>query len=96
MATDVTIAEVCIAACSDTYRESGEVLAHAVGTIPTIGARLAKLTHSPDLVLSDGEAFLMSEPPPLGKTGVRRRSDRGLGAVPAHLRHRRHRAGARA
>lgn len=68
MATDITRAEVCVAACSDTYRESGEILAHAVGTIPTIGARLAKLTHSPDLVLSDGEAFLMSEPPPLGKT----------------------------
>lgn len=68
MATDVTIAEICIAACSDIYRESGELLAHAVGTVPTIGARLAKLTHSPDIVLSDGEAFMMSEPPPLGKS----------------------------
>lgn len=70
MTADATVAEICIAACSDTYRESGEILAHAVGTIPTIGARLAKLTHSPDLVLSDGEAFMMSEPPPLGKTAA--------------------------
>ena len=70
MAADVTLAEICVAACSDTYRESGEILAHAVGIIPTIGARLAKLTHSPDLVLSDGEAFMMSEPPPLGKTAA--------------------------
>ncbi len=70
MTADATIAEICIAACSDTYLESGEVLAHAVGTIPTIGARLAKLTHSPDLVLSDGEAFMMSEPPPLGKSAA--------------------------
>ncbi|MBP1325994.1 acyl CoA:acetate/3-ketoacid CoA transferase beta subunit [Leucobacter exalbidus] len=62
-----TNAEVCIAACADTYLESGEVLAHAVGLIPTIGARLAKLTTAPDLVLTDGEAFLMSEPGPLGK-----------------------------
>lgn len=70
MASDATLAEICIAACSDTYRESGEILAHAVGTVPTIGARLAKLTHSPDIILTDGEAFLMSEPPPLGKSAT--------------------------
>lgn len=63
-----TIAEICIAACADTYLESGEILAHAVGLIPTIGARLAKLTTAPDLVLTDGEAFLMAEPPPIGKS----------------------------
>ena len=57
-------AEVCVAACSDAWRGAGEVLAHAVGTVPTVGARLARLTHNPDLVLSDGEAFFMSEPPP--------------------------------
>jgi acyl CoA:acetate/3-ketoacid CoA transferase beta subunit len=42
------------------------VLAHAVGTIPSIGARLARLTHAPDLVLTDGGALLMDELPPLG------------------------------
>lgn len=68
MTSDVTRAEICIAACADTYRESGEVLAHAVGIIPTLGARLAKLTSAPDIVLTDGEAFLMSTPPPLGKS----------------------------
>ncbi|WP_417373871.1 CoA-transferase subunit beta [Glutamicibacter protophormiae] len=67
MSNDVTIAEICVAACSDIYRESGELLAHAVGIVPSIGARLAKLTHSPDIILSDGEAFMMSEASPLGK-----------------------------
>lgn len=66
--TEITRAEVCIAACSDAWRGSGEVLAHAVGTIPVISARLARLTHEPDLVLSDGECFFVSDPPPLGKT----------------------------
>lgn len=66
MTSDVTRAEICIAACADNYRESGEVLAHAVGIVPTLGARLAKLTTAPDIVLSDGEAFFMSELPPLG------------------------------
>ncbi|MEU4014716.1 CoA-transferase [Microbacterium sp. NPDC028030] len=56
-------AEVCIAACADTYRDSGEILAHAVGIIPALGARLAKLTTAPEIVLSDGEAFFLSDPP---------------------------------
>jgi len=66
--TSATLAEVCAAACADTYIGSGELLAHAVGIIPTIGARLAKLTSSPDIVLTDGAAFLVSDPPPLGGT----------------------------
>jgi acyl CoA:acetate/3-ketoacid CoA transferase beta subunit len=66
MTADATIAEICIAACADTYRDSGEVLAHAVGIIPSLGARLAKLTSAPDLVLSDGEAFFLSGPPQPG------------------------------
>jgi acyl CoA:acetate/3-ketoacid CoA transferase beta subunit len=65
---EITRAEVCAAACADAWRDAGEVLAHAVGVLPTVGARLARLTTCPDLVLSDGEAFFMSEPPPLGRT----------------------------
>jgi acyl CoA:acetate/3-ketoacid CoA transferase beta subunit len=67
---DVTRAEICVTACSDAWRGSGEVLAHAVGTVPTISARLARLTHSPDLVLTDGECYLMSDPAPLGKNAA--------------------------
>lgn len=70
MSTDITRAEVCAAACSDTWRDAGEILAHAVGVLPTIGARLARLTHTPELVLSDGEAFFMHEPPPLGRSAA--------------------------
>ena len=35
------------------------------GTIPALGARLAKRTFSPDIVLTDGEAALMVGAPPL-------------------------------
>ncbi|WP_375385261.1 CoA-transferase subunit beta [uncultured Microbacterium sp.] len=62
MTTEVTRAEVCIAACADTYRDSGELLAHAVGVVPTFGARLAKLSFAPDLMLSS-DAFLVKAPP---------------------------------
>jgi acyl CoA:acetate/3-ketoacid CoA transferase beta subunit len=37
-----------------------------MGTVPLIGARLARLTSAPDILLSDGEALLLAEPPPLG------------------------------
>ncbi|WP_406634503.1 CoA-transferase subunit beta [Amycolatopsis sp. WGS_07] len=70
MSAPATRAEVCVAACSDAWRGSGEVLAHAVGTVPAISARLARLTHSPELVLSDGECHFMADPPPLGKTAA--------------------------
>lgn len=66
MTTAPTLAEICITACADNYLESGEILAHAVGIIPTMGARLAKLTTAPEIVLTDGEAFLLSGPPTPG------------------------------
>ncbi|CAM5644187.1 CoA-transferase [Streptomyces pilosus] len=65
--TEITRADVCAAACADAWRGAGEILAHAVGVVPAVGVRLARLTHAPDLVLSDGEAYFVSEPPPLGR-----------------------------
>jgi acyl CoA:acetate/3-ketoacid CoA transferase beta subunit len=59
----ITRAEVAVSACSDLFRGSGEILASATGVVATIGARLAKLTHSPDLLLSDGEATLWADVP---------------------------------
>ncbi len=55
----VTRAEFCVVACADAWRGAGEVMASPFGTIPSLGARLAKLTFAPDLVLTDGEAALM-------------------------------------
>jgi acyl CoA:acetate/3-ketoacid CoA transferase beta subunit len=37
-----------------------------MGTVPAIGARLAKLTFAPDLLLTDGEALLIGDVPALG------------------------------
>jgi acyl CoA:acetate/3-ketoacid CoA transferase beta subunit len=58
-------AESCVVACAETWRGAGEVMASPFGSIPSLGARLAKLTFSPDLVLTDGEAALMVGAPPL-------------------------------
>jgi acyl CoA:acetate/3-ketoacid CoA transferase beta subunit len=61
-----TRAEVCAVACADLFAEDGEILASPMGTMPLLGARLARLTSNPDLLLSDGEAFLLADTPPLG------------------------------
>jgi acyl CoA:acetate/3-ketoacid CoA transferase beta subunit len=61
----VTRAEFCVIACADAWRDAGEVMASPFGTIPALGARLAKLTFAPDLVLTDGEAALMVGAPPI-------------------------------
>jgi acyl CoA:acetate/3-ketoacid CoA transferase beta subunit len=67
--TEVSRAEVCVVACAEAFRGDGEVLASPFGTIPSLGARLARLTFEPDLVLSDGEAGLMANTPALSDAG---------------------------
>lgn len=56
-------------ACSETWRDNGEVLASGIGILPRLGASLAKLTHSPELLMTDSESFLVSEPIPIGPRG---------------------------
>lgn len=53
-----TRAEVCVVACAEAWRGDGEILASPIGLVPTVGARLARATFSPDLLLTDGEAAL--------------------------------------
>ena len=64
--SDATLAELMITAASETWRGNGEVLASGITTIPRLGASLAKMTHSPELLMTDSEAYLVTEPAPLG------------------------------
>lgn len=61
-----TRAEVCAVACAEAWRGGGEILASPFGAVPTVGARLARATFAPDLLLSDGEAMLGAGRWPLG------------------------------
>jgi acyl CoA:acetate/3-ketoacid CoA transferase beta subunit len=56
----VNRADVCVVACAELFRGAGEILASPMGLIPSLGARLARLTFEPDLLLSDGEATLLT------------------------------------
>ena len=60
-----TLDEVCVVACAEAWRGDGEVLASAFGVIPTIAARLAKAAFEPDLLVTDGEAYVIANPLPL-------------------------------
>ncbi|WP_406403271.1 CoA-transferase [Streptomyces sp. NBC_00879] len=51
--------EYCVIACAEAWRDNGEVLASPMGLIPSVGARLARATFSPDLLMTDGEAMLV-------------------------------------
>ncbi|MGH8456224.1 MAG: CoA-transferase subunit beta [Stenotrophobium sp.] len=64
--THATLAELMITAGSEAWRGNGEVLASGITTIPRLAASLAKMTHSPELLMTDSEAYLVSEPVPLG------------------------------
>jgi acyl CoA:acetate/3-ketoacid CoA transferase beta subunit len=57
-ATEATRAEVCAVACAEVWRGAGEILASPVGLVPQVGARLARATFEPGLLLTDGEARL--------------------------------------
>jgi glutaconate CoA-transferase subunit B len=67
--TDFSLAELLVVAASEAWRGNGEVLASGIGVVPRLGASLAKLTHSPELLMTDAEAFLVEEPVPLGSRG---------------------------
>jgi len=61
-----TRADVCAVAIAETFRDDGEVLVSPIGTLPMIGARLAKLTFAPDILLTDGVASLVANVQPVG------------------------------
>jgi len=65
-----TRAEICAVACAELFRDAGEIMVSPMTTMVSIGARLARLTFSPDILLTDGEAQLLSDTPPLGGTGA--------------------------
>ncbi len=63
--SDATRAEVCAAAVADGFRDAGEILVSCFGSVPSLGARLAKATHAPDLLLTDGIAALVDGVQPI-------------------------------
>ena len=64
--SDVSTADICVIACAELFRDAGEIMVSPMTTVVSIGARLARLSFAPDIVLSDGEARLIADTPPIG------------------------------
>jgi acyl CoA:acetate/3-ketoacid CoA transferase beta subunit len=54
-------ADVCATALAELFRGDGEILASPMGLLPSLGARLARRTFEPALVISNGEAHLIDD-----------------------------------
>jgi acyl CoA:acetate/3-ketoacid CoA transferase beta subunit len=67
--TEVTRAEYCAVACAELFSGAGEIMVSPMAPLPSIGARLARMTTEPDLLLTDGEALLLAQTPALGDRG---------------------------
>ncbi|MFZ1491341.1 MAG: CoA-transferase [Ilumatobacteraceae bacterium] len=66
--SEIGLADVVVVAAAEAFRGDGEIFASGMGTIPMLGARLARATFEPDLLVSDGEAFFVGNDLPLGGT----------------------------
>lgn len=67
---NVSRADVCAVAIAETFRGDGEILVSPIGSLPQIGAKLAKLSFEPDLLMSDGVAYLRADVAPVGAPAV--------------------------
>lgn len=68
--SSVTRAEIAAVACADLFRGDGEIVVSPMGLMPSLGARLARMTFEPDILLSDGQAHLLSNTPGVGEDVV--------------------------
>jgi acyl CoA:acetate/3-ketoacid CoA transferase beta subunit len=64
-----TRGEICAVAAAEAFRGDGEILASCFGVAPSIGARLAKATFEPDLLMTDGVCTLVDDPGPISGPG---------------------------
>ena len=61
---------MCAVACAELFRDAGEIMVSPMATMVSVGARLARLTFSPDILLTDGEARLLADTPAIGAAGA--------------------------
>lgn len=66
--SEISRSEYCAVAIADCFADDGEIMGSPMGLLPTLGARLAKNTSNPLLLLTDGEARIIKGTPPLGQT----------------------------
>ncbi len=64
-----SLAELMIVANAAAYDNDGETLVTGIGILPRIAGSLAMKTSNTDLMMTDSEAWLVSDPNPVGPRG---------------------------
>ena len=54
-----------ICAAAQAFKDDGEVLITGIGVVPRLAASLAMLTINTDIMMTDSEAYVVSEPVPI-------------------------------
>ena len=68
-AKDYSLAELMIVAAAEAFRNDGEILATGIGLLPRLAASLAMKTFNREMMMTDSEAYVLSEPNPVsGRT----------------------------
>lgn len=66
---DIALVDRIICAAARAWQHDGEVLATGIGIVPRLAASLCMASLNPDLMMTDSEAWLVSEPVPVGPRG---------------------------
>lgn len=67
--SDYNLVDLIICAASEAWKEDGEVLATGIGIVPRLAASLCMKSINPDIMMTDSEAWIVSEPVPVGPRG---------------------------
>lgn len=82
--SDYTLVDLVICAASKAWENNGEVLATGIGIVPRLAASIAMKTCNPDMLMTDSEAWMVSEPVPVGPRGdyqIKRESWMGFSRI---------------
>ena len=79
--SNYSLAELMITAASEAFRDDGEVLATGIGLLPRLAASLSMKTSNPDLMMTDSESWILSEPNPVSgrKPGAKQAQETWMG-----------------
>lgn len=64
--TEITLVDRIICAAAQAWKDDGEVLATGIGVVSRLAASLCMVSINTDLMMTDSEAWLVSEPVPVG------------------------------
>jgi len=67
--TEFSMIDRIVCAAASAWNDDGEVLATGIGVVPRLAASLCMSSVNTDLMMTDSEAWLVSEPVPLGTRG---------------------------